>query len=77
MDVKSILVIRNFLIPLKLFLNPIPTGHGRNQLIYERHVTKSGRDRVKGPGTSKLDWMYFELGNTIKLIRMNSRFAKI
>ena len=41
-------------------LNPIPTGHGRNQLIYERHVTKSGRDRVKGPGTSKLDWMYLE-----------------
>ena len=28
-------------------LNPIPTGHGRNQPIYERHVTKSGRNRVK------------------------------
>ena len=27
-------------------LNPIPTGHGRNQPIYERHVTKSGRNRV-------------------------------
>ena len=27
--------------------NPIPTGHGRNQPIYERHVTKSGRNRVK------------------------------
>ena len=26
--------------------NPIPTGHGRNQPIYERHVTKSGRNRV-------------------------------
>ena len=28
-------------------VNPIPTGHGRNQPIYERHVTKSGRNRVK------------------------------
>ena len=27
--------------------NPIPTGHGRNQPIYERHVTKSGRNRFK------------------------------
>ena len=26
--------------------NPIPTGHGRKQPIYERHVTKSGRNRV-------------------------------
>ena len=30
----------------KIFLNPIPTGHGRNQPIYERHMTKSGRNRV-------------------------------
>ena len=29
-----------------LCLNPIPTGHGWNQPIYERHVTKSGRNRV-------------------------------
>ena len=28
-------------------VNPIPTGHGQNQPIYERHVTKSGRNRVK------------------------------
>ena len=27
--------------------NPIPTGHGRNQPIYERHVTTAGRNRVK------------------------------
>ena len=27
--------------------NPSPTGHGRNQPIYERHVTKFGRNRVK------------------------------
>ena len=27
--------------------NPIPTGHGRNQLIYELHVTTAGRNRVK------------------------------
>ena len=30
----------------KFAFNPIPTGHGRNQPIYERHVTKSGRNRV-------------------------------
>ena len=27
--------------------NPIPTGHGRNQPIYERHVTTASRNRVK------------------------------
>ena len=32
--------------PRKL-VNPIPTGQGRNQPLYERHVTKSGRNRVK------------------------------
>ena len=32
----------------KYVLNPIPTGHGRNQPIYERHVTTAGRNRVKG-----------------------------
>ena len=28
-------------------VNPIPTGTGWNQPLYERHVTKSGRNRVK------------------------------
>ena len=28
-------------------LNPIPTGHGRNQPIYECHVTTASRNRVK------------------------------
>ena len=28
-------------------INPIPTGHGRNQPIYECHVTTAGRNRVK------------------------------
>ena len=28
-------------------LNHIPTGQGRNQPLYERHVIKSGRNRVK------------------------------
>ena len=27
--------------------NPISTGQGRNQPLYESHVTKSGRNRVK------------------------------
>ena len=30
-------------------INPIPTGQGRNQLLYERHVTKSGRNRGNYP----------------------------
>ena len=35
---------------LKVFLkpfNPIPTGHGRNQPIYECHVTTACRNRFK------------------------------
>ena len=28
---------------MPIYLNPIPTGHGRNQPIYERHVTTAGR----------------------------------
>ena len=27
-------------------LNPIPTSQGRNQPLYERHMTKSSRNRV-------------------------------
>ena len=30
-----------------VILNPIPTSQGRNQPLYERHVTKAGRNRVK------------------------------
>ena len=30
-----------------MLLNPIPTSHGRNQPIYECHVTTAGRNRVK------------------------------
>ena len=30
-------------------LNPIPTGHGQYQPIYEHHVTTAGRNRVKDP----------------------------
>ena len=28
-------------------VNPIPTCQGRNQPLYEHHMTKSGRNRVK------------------------------
>ena len=32
----------------KIFqLNPIPTGHGPNQPIYDHHVTTAGWNRVK------------------------------
>ena len=34
--------------------NPIPTGQGRNQPLYEHHVTKSGRNRVKEQGGNVL-----------------------
>ena len=29
--------------------DPIPTGHGQNQPIYECHVTTAGRNRVENP----------------------------
>ena len=32
-----------------IYFNPISTNQGRNQPLYERHVTKSGRNRAK-PG---------------------------
>ena len=32
---------------IQSLLNPIPTSQGRNQPLYERHVTKPGRNRVK------------------------------
>ena len=32
---------------MDIFVNPIPTSQGQNQPLYERHVTKSGRNRVK------------------------------
>ena len=28
-------------------INPIPTSHGWNQPIYERHLTTAGRNRAK------------------------------
>ena len=31
---------------LTRLINPIPTGHGRNQPIYESHATTAGRNRV-------------------------------
>ena len=37
-----------------VIVNPIPTGQGRNQPLYERHVTKPGRNRViSAAGTYK------------------------
>jgi hypothetical protein len=50
----SYLTDSNIMITLKLesrqnvCFNPIPTGHGRNQPIYECHVTKAGRNRLTG-----------------------------
>ena len=32
-------------------LNPIPTGAGQNQPIYEYHVTTASRNRVKSRKT--------------------------
>ena len=34
-------------------LNPISTGHGRNQPIYERHMTTAGRNRVNVTRTKR------------------------
>ena len=38
--------------------NPIPTGHGRNQPTYERHVTTAGRNRVKKEGIFFLNHLF-------------------
>ena len=38
----------------KLNNNPIPTSQGQNQPLYERHMTKSGRNRVKPSITVKM-----------------------
>ena len=35
---------------------PIPTSQGRNQPLDERHVTKSGRNRVKAFGMINLQY---------------------
>ena len=35
--------------------NPIPTGQGQNQPLYECHVTLSGRNRVKARNATNLD----------------------
>ena len=43
----KIVVLQLFPDFLLYVVNPIPTGHGRNKPIYERQVTKSGRNRVK------------------------------
>ena len=53
LNLTKILKSWQFIISLKIFgdlinyFNPIPTGQGRNQPLYERHLTKSGRNRVK------------------------------
>ena len=39
---------------LGTILGIIPTGQGRNQPLYERHMTKSGQNRVNTNGTSFL-----------------------
>ena len=36
----------NFATTVLFPFNPIPTGQGQNKPLYERHVTKSGRNRV-------------------------------
>ena len=43
--------------------NPIPTGQGRNQPLYERHVTKSGRNRVN----KDVDQAFFSKNNNLAL----------
>ena len=41
-------VLEGKIIPsVHINFNPIPNDHGRNQPIYECHVTTAGRNRVK------------------------------
>ena len=47
--------------------NPIPTGQGRNLPLYERHVTKSGRNRVNiGNQGAKQQYYLFNFQNQFK-----------
>jgi hypothetical protein len=53
--------------------NPIPTNQGWNQPLYERHVTKSGRNRDK-KSTVHLAYEAKKLLNTTKIAHENSTF---
>ena len=46
--------------------NPIPTRQGRNQPLYERHVTKSGRNRVKYKSIEKK--LSVNIGKSIRVL---------
>ena len=50
LSLKDIAQLFFTLIPIPisyLNLNPIPKGQGQNQPLYDRHLTKSGRNGVK------------------------------
>ena len=50
-------------------LNPSPTVQGRNQPLYKRLMTKSGRNRVKKNCRSKIK----ESGTSLACVRAQSR----
>ena len=44
-------------------VNPIPTGHGWNQPIYECHVTTAGRNRVNEGKT----YQYYQIAMRLSI----------
>ena len=52
---------------------PIPTGQGRNQSLYEFHVTKSGRNRVE-PSQATLSGEHTFLNSQDNLLRFEKLF---
>ena len=47
---------------LKVSFNPIPTSQGRNQPLYELHMTESGRNRVEYLPTYQMNKFTFHIG---------------
>ena len=68
------LIVGNFLVRFSIvLLNPIPTVIGRNQPIYEYHVTTVGRHRVKNTvrlkhNNQEVYWKNFLKPNRLQIL---------
>ena len=52
----------------RIGFNPIPTRQGRNQPLYESHVTKSGRNRVKDMHFTIMTFYFFSRNYERKIV---------
>ena len=75
---NNIFATISFYFWMKGRFNPIPTSQGRNQPLYERHVTKSGRNRFKSvdlEGHVDASWLKLEKGCAIFLCENCGRIS--